>query len=123
MIIANPTIEGIHTVAAIERVIARSARKKVIAVAAIAAVVATARLHGPQHQIGMAEAGAVGEAHCLDDVVAVGHHLRDRNAIVGIVELQDQRIAVSTLANDEIRCHDPGSELDDIVSRVPITPV
>ena len=71
----------------------------------------------------MAEGCAVGEAHRLDDVVAAGHRLSDGNAIVGIDELQDERLSVGTLPNDEIRRQDPGAKLDVIVSRVPIAPV
>ena len=103
IVIADPTIKGIHTVAAIQRVVARSAGDKIVAVTAVAAVIAAGGLHRPQHQIGMAEAGTVSKAHSLDSVPVIDHRFGDGDSVVGPNKFEHQRSAVGALLDNQIR--------------------
>ena len=73
-------------------------------------------MYGPQHQIGMAEAGAVGEAHRFYAVPVTDHRFGDSDSVVGPNEFEHQRSAVGALLDNQIRSYNASGKLDKIVS-------
>ena len=63
----------------------------------------------------MAETGAVGKAHRLDDVPAVDHGIGDGHSVVRPGEFQDQGRAISALLSYQVCRRYSLSKFDNII--------
>ena len=117
VVVADPAIQGVRRVSAIELIIAITTQEDVGTAGAVAGVVAAGGLHRPQDQIVMAETGTVGEAHRFDAVPVIDHRFGYGYAVFSADDLEDERTAVGALLNDQVRRDNANAEFDYIIVR------